>query len=214
MLVLNKIPMKTVKIEKTELSTISYEVILLFIISVLLTLIINMRLLSDFVANRNQYVYSIVSSELEDKTSSFLTSIDSFPLTPTIVTMLLWGIVGAIAYFITFFIVRSTSEVKTTIDISSLHYVHPKHFRASNFWLSVVLHGIYILLTVLLATAWIIFSFQILLPLCSLLMYVALNEFTQSFVSALPYFLYSVGSCFLLLLGSYLIVKLMKRTII
>ena len=107
-----------------------------------------------------------------------LSKIDSYQATPTIVTFLVWAVIGLFTLSVLQAILRITGEIKYNNQLTSNAYVHPTNFSRRGFWHQVVLHSLGTFVTVtLLGVAITLFALYVL-PLGLIYIRVFLLDFS------------------------------------
>lgn len=99
----------------------------------------------------------VVQSQLSASFGSGLSKLDTFSLTPTVVTFGIWGLVGFATLSIIQAIVHVTAEITYEKEVSSNDYVHPSNFSRNGYWAQIALHtlvslALWILLAVTILT--------------------------------------------------------------
>lgn len=185
---------------------------IIFVFATILTFITNGSLLLEHFLNYNAQSAALLLDEQGTRTANFLQNVNNFPLTPIIVTTLVWGIVGLIAFIVSNYVMQSISEIKEDVEVS-IKYVHPKHFKQSAFWLSILLHFFYTIFTVTLVTIWTVFSFSILIPFTSIMVILSLYNSDMGTVPQIALFVVAIGTWTLVLFGYFVVAKILKSSI-
>jgi sterol desaturase/sphingolipid hydroxylase (fatty acid hydroxylase superfamily) len=124
-------------------------------------------------------------------------------LTPNILTMLVWMVIGIIVYSLINFSSEKVGEVAEKINISK-SYVHPKNFKNRDFWfLNITEFGLSALMLFALI-AWSVVSIKVLLPFAALQFLFAvydsssiLNSVAQTIFSLIIYMSVVFGYLFI-----------------
>jgi hypothetical protein len=188
----------------------------LFIISMILgfftVLIINSSVLITYIFRYGFEAVTLLQEEASMNTDNFFNNLNSFPATATVVTMLLWAIVGFIVFLITQFIINSAKNIEEDVAIS-FFYVHPKNFKQSNFWFSVVLQILYILFGTTIIVFWLFLSFKIFIPFSSVVLLIALDSFNTNSLYAAVLILTSLATATFVYSGFFILVRILRSRI-
>jgi hypothetical protein len=137
------------------------EVILAAVLSAIIMLLANSRQLLSY--------YGLQASDEVIKTSAgnvfsdALKQLDSFSATSSVVTFLIWAVVGIICFALVESLSGAYQELRLERQISSNRYVHPTNFSTTTFWRGVFVNAFSLLIgLVLLAVVTILFMLIVL----------------------------------------------------
>jgi hypothetical protein len=82
----------------------------------------------------------VIQSQLSSSFGSGLSKLDSFSVTPTVVTFGIWGLVGLTTLSIVQAILRVTGEIAYEKQVSSNDYIHPGNFSRQSYWAQITFH--------------------------------------------------------------------------
>jgi len=77
---------------------------------------------------------TVVGQELSDRFTSGLGVLDSFSLTPGLVTFTVWGAIGLIVFSLAQAVLRASNALHYERDLGSNRYVHPESFSRERYW--------------------------------------------------------------------------------
>jgi len=82
----------------------------------------------------------VVGQELSGHFTSGLGVLDSFSITPGLVTLIVWGGIGMIIFSLTQAIMRASAAVSYQRELSSNRFVHPAGFDRQTYWRQILKH--------------------------------------------------------------------------
>lgn len=96
-----------------------------------------------------------IHRQLTSQVSSGLSVLDSFTVTPALVTFITWGMIGLVLFSIIQAAVRASGIVRLERDLSSNRYVHPQNFDRGVYWKRIATDAVlsFVLLALLVAAA-------------------------------------------------------------
>lgn len=97
-----------------------------------------------------------------------LSKLDSYSLTTTVVTFLVWAVIGLLTLSILQAVGHALHEVDENSRVSSNAYIHPSNFNRKGFWRAVILTGLGSFCIALGSFIYIIVFCLYLLPLSAL----------------------------------------------
>jgi hypothetical protein len=130
-------------------------------------------------------------------------------LTPDIATMLLWGILGVIAYFSVSVFMSSVETMSDSYKMTK-HYIHPKNFHATSYILHVALHSISGLAAFGLLLFWTIMSLRYLIGQAFDTASLLLFSDDIAIASRFLYALLAVGAIMVTILGYIVFVRVVS----
>ena len=95
---------------------------------------------------------------------NFLQHIDRFELTDTIVTFLLWCVVGIFILALLQTVIRSYGAIRSDLDFTTDHYVKPQSFSRHRFFETLIFDILYLVLGMAMLLAAAVLFFGIALP--------------------------------------------------
>lgn len=112
------------------------------IVGAVVTLMVLVVVLLPTVIIKHQLfiVENAVLAQLAHGFTAVLVGIDSVKFSATIVTFLLWGLVGLITYGIIMGIIRFWQYTEMLKEMVSGEFVHPAGFSARRYWRTLALH--------------------------------------------------------------------------
>ena len=147
-----------------------------------------------------------LSNHADTTLTNGLSKLDSYQATTTIVSFMVWAMIGLLTLSILQAIARLSQEVSYENNVSSNTYVHPSGFKRTSFWRQVLLQSIGTFASVALLVAGIILFGLYVLPLGLIYVRVFLLEFSAS------NFLYGLLG-YLLLLAGLLALDILARIV-
>lgn len=105
-------------------------ILMVLVVALLPTIVIKHQLFT---------VENAVLAQLAHGFTAVLTGIDSMKFSATIVTFLLWGLVGLITYGIIMGIIRFWQHTETLKEMVSEEFVHPAEFSTKRYWRTLAL---------------------------------------------------------------------------
>jgi hypothetical protein len=96
-----------------------------------------------------------IHRQLTSQVSSGLSVLDSFTVTPAVVTFITWGLIGLVLFSVIQAAARASGIVRFERDLSSNRYVHPQNFDRATYWRRIVTDTLlsFVLLALLVAAA-------------------------------------------------------------
>ena len=92
----------------------------------------------------------LVQSSAHEATHHGLKLLDSVSATSSVVTFLIWAMVGMVCFAIVESMFATVRELHLESELSSNRYVHPAAFTKARFWRGLLLNGLSLFLGVLL----------------------------------------------------------------
>lgn len=199
--------------DKKPLHIVSYAQLITGIILGFITVIfLNGNVIFKYIFKFESETLNLLDSEVAAKSDTFFANLDSFPITASAVTMILWSIVGIIVYFVSEFIVKSAKNIEDDVVVS-VSYIHPKNFRQSNFWYSVVLQFLYALLSVTVISIWLFLSLTIFIPFSNVLLLIGLDSFSKNQLYGAALSLSAIGVAAFAYIGLFILVRILRSRI-
>ena len=155
--------------------------------------------------------YNSFENEIQTSVDTLLDNIAALPFASTLVTFLVWMVIGLVVYFMSNWVLKQFADVTEGVVVS-VYYVHPKSFKQDRFWLYLVLQLVYSLVTTILLVGWVLFSFMVAYPFYHSITLLALATSTGILETLILLFASVVG-CIILCLGIFTIGKLYKMHI-
>jgi hypothetical protein len=84
----------------------------------------------------------VVGQQLSGRLTSGLGTLDSFSITPGLVTLIVWGGVGMAIFSLTQAILRASATVSFQRQLGSNRFVHPSNFNRRDYWRQVLTHTV------------------------------------------------------------------------
>jgi len=110
----------------------TFELVSLIFLTVLVVILGNSRQLLDYYGLST--TNTVLRQSAGDAITRGLSRLDSFSLTSTVVTFLIWAAVGLLCFSIAQAIARGYHEFQREEELSSNRYVHPSTFTRRDFW--------------------------------------------------------------------------------
>jgi len=114
----------------------TYELWWVALTALALLLIGNARFLLERLGLIN--ASSVVHQQVAQTVGTGLGRLDTFTITPTVVTFLVWGGAGLILFSIIQGLLRASGTVQFERDLSSDRYIHPAGFSRASYWRRVI----------------------------------------------------------------------------
>jgi hypothetical protein len=143
------------------------EAVFYAVLTVVITLIGILRFLTDYLAQDTYNASETFVKQASTYFHSGLEFIDSFSFSPSTAVFLFWSLAGVVVFSLLQAVYNLYAAAKEDVDIST-HFLHPRNFVQSAFWVEVLLQT--------LAH----FSLFVMLLLCSLVVGFALTPLSVS----------------------------------
>lgn len=77
---------------------------------------------------------AVVGQELSNRFTSGLSLLDTFSMTPQVVTFLTWAVIGLVLFSIGQALRRASAAVTLAEELGTNRYVHPDNFNRREYW--------------------------------------------------------------------------------
>lgn len=149
---------------------------------------------------------NLLNEQLSHRVKSGLEVVDSFSITPTVVTFLTWVIAGIIVLSLGHAIANMSQTIKFEREVSSNSYIHPQNFRRGTYWRNIVVGTVWSFILLVCLAAGILLYLAFVIPIS--------YSYTQQFLLTLhlrdvPYMLLGI---FIMFTGTLLLYLLGKAT--
>jgi hypothetical protein len=199
--------------DNKPLHIVSYSQLITGIILGFITVIfLNSSLIFKYVFRFESETLILVENEVAAKSDAFFINFNSFPITASVVTMLLWSVVGIVVYFASQLIVKSAQDIEEDVVVS-VSYIHPKNFRQSNFWFSVLLQFLYALFSVTVLSIWLLLTLTIFIPFSNVLLLIGLDSFSTNMLYGIALSLSSIGVVAFAYVSLFILIRILRSRI-
>lgn len=153
-----------------------YDVAVVLLTATILLLLANMAYLLD------AYGYGasaqLVNSRAHDVFMDTLRKIDSFTLTPAVVTFLIWAVIGLVVAMVVYSGRQVYRELHVDLDMATEKYVQPRNFNKVRFLEQVMLDVVLVVTGVTLVICMVIVFFKLVFPVA--------NDYVRTLVPSQP----------------------------
>lgn len=113
-----------------------FELIGLGFLTIFVTILGNSQQLIEYYGLSSST--DVIKTSASQAISNGLAVLDSFSFTRTVITFIIWGVVGLLSLSVVQAIGRVWQTIEYDEEVSSKHYVHPRMFTRKRFWREVI----------------------------------------------------------------------------
>jgi hypothetical protein len=188
------------------------QIIIGILLGLFTVLVLNGALIFKYIFRFESETFSLIQSEVTSRSDTLFSNLNNFPLTASLVTMVLWSIVGVVVYFVSQFIVKSAKNIEEDVVVS-VSYVHPKNFRQTHFWFSVLLQSLYAFFAVTVLGIWLLLSISIFIPFSSVILLIGLDSLSTNIVYGVVLSLCSMGVASFAYIGLFILFRTLRSRV-
>ena len=173
----------------------------------IIVVVVNVRLIvQTFTSDYDQGIQH-ASNLISEKISNIEYFIGDFSLSSSLITIIVWGLFGAVVYTVLHIILHEATKVGQDVNVSA-RYIHPKNFSQSKFWITAFWATVYPLFVMFVTAVWLILVVKVLVPFSSSIVLLALQG-SASFAERILLAALSIVTMALCVLGLIICGRLM-----